>query len=348
MKIHGIQRAVQAHPIERSPGDEPSLGRLERMRGGAAPKGGNRRRIRHERSPGGSGRGSGRTNQRKIIRLWSALFAFVALTVVGVALWSWLQEYMPQDDDAALKSQPAPEIQERVVSRFESPTEAVALDRVKQALQMRDPSQVAEYFHLGSASPAVVAGFLRDMEQADGAVTGYQWLSSMDANGLLLDGVTVNTLAAGKPRYRLALLTPDASGNWKIDFDAFARTVKPAWSEFMSPVKPAEQGLVRVMLVQDNYYNGVFKDEARWICYKIASPDVDNDMLAYCRKGSPQAQALARIESDRWVLAGAGSPSRATLQIRRVAGAESRQFEITRVWAEDWAMSATPFDQNFR
>ena len=36
------------------------------------------------------------------------------------------------------------------------------------------------------------------------------------------------------------------------------------------------------------------------------------------------------------------------LEIRRIEGAESRQFEITRVLAEDWVMSAKPFDENFK
>jgi hypothetical protein len=39
---------------------------------------------------------------------------------------------------------------------------------------------------------------------------------------------------------------------------------------------------------------------------------------------------------------------RATLEIRRTEGAGDRQFEITRVMAEDWVMSATPFDENFK
>jgi hypothetical protein len=37
---------------------------------------------------------------------------------------------------------------------------------------------------------------------------------------------------------------------------------------------------------------------------------------------------------------------RVTLEIRRTAGAESRQFEITRVLAEEWVLAAAPFDEN--
>ena len=130
-----------------------------------------------------------------------------------------------------------------MVSRFESPSQQVALDWVKRALLIRESGKVAEFFRLGSASPAEVVDFLRDMEAVDGAVTGYDWLSSMDANGLLLDGVVVNTKLGDKPRNRLALLTPDEKGRWKIDFDAFARTVKPSWSELMAGTAGAGSGV---------------------------------------------------------------------------------------------------------
>ena len=340
MKLRDIQRAAQVPRIEREPGDEPSLGRLARVRVAMAPKGARRRRKRQD--PGAGGRGG--FNQRKVVMAWSALLAVVALSVLGGALWLWMQDSMERNAD--VETMPQPVSPERVVSRFESPTEDVALEQVKRALMIRDPGQVAEYFRPGSASPEAVVGFLRDLGQRDGVITGYQWLSSLDANGLLLDGVVVSTLAEGKPSNRLAMLTPDDKGKWKIDFDAFARTVKPAWSELLN--RTAAEGLVRVMLAKDSYYNGDFRDEERWICYKIASPDLDDFLLGYCAKGSPQAQALNRIEADRLVAGGDRGASRATLQLRRVADTEARQFEITRVLAEDWVLATTPFDQNFK
>ena len=115
----------------------------------------------------------------------------------------------------------------------------------------------------------------------------------MDANGLLIDGVVVNTKAGYKQRNRLALLTPDEKGTWKIDFDAFARTVKPSWSELMS--EDAGQGLVRVMVAKDSYFNGPFRDEARWVVMAWPRPTGQVVLLGYCRQGSPQAVAMERI-----------------------------------------------------
>ena len=201
----------------------------------------------------------------------------------------------------------------------------------------------------GSAEPAAVIAFLTDMTARDGEVTGYQWLSSMDANGLLLDGVLVSMSKDGVPRNRLALLTPDEHGVWKIDFDAFARTVKPSWDELLG--EDGGKGLVRVMIAKDSYYNGPFKDDGEWVSYGMASPDTEVILMGYCRKDSPQERAMERILTNREAEAGTDARlklNRVTLRVRRPEAAEMRQFEITRVLAEDWVLGDMPFDAAFK
>jgi hypothetical protein len=270
--------------------------------------------------------------------MWSVVFTLLVLVVIGGALWLWGTDEMERAAEVAEKEAETPVVEERVASRFESPTREAALDLVKRALQVREPGKVAEFFRVGSASPEAVVNFLRDMEQVDSKVTDYVWLSSMDANGLLLDGVAVNT---GNSCSRLAILTPDEKGRWRVDFDAFARTATPAWSELMA----SGQGTARVVFVKDNYFNGPFKDEALWTCYRLSCPEVEKDLLGYCRSDSPQAAAMRRMLAHEKAPTSGTSSNRATLEIRRVEGADSRQFEITRVLAEDWVTSATPFDE---
>jgi hypothetical protein len=261
--------------------------------------------------------------------------------ILGVALCFALWSKKDRADDAG-KANVAEAAETRVVSRFKSPSQEAALDVVKRALMVRDPAMVEEFFRTGSATPEAVAGFLRDMVEVDGPITGCAWQSSMDANGLLLEGVTVNTQVGGLPRNRLALLTPDENGRWKIDFEAFARTAKPAWSEIMA--LSAGQGLVRVYVAKDHYYNGLYIDETQWTCYGVASPDEKGVLSGYCRQNSPQAAAMERIVAGVNPRSKDKGLRRATLEIVHAEGAESRQFEITRVWAEDWVISATPFD----
>lgn len=282
--------------------------------------------------------------QRLVIRVWSMVFvaAVLLLVVASVWLWLWLDRSGGVEDVAMLKTGHAAHGAPKT-PRFPSPSKEAALDLVKRALRVRDPVKVPECFRAGSMTPAEIVNFLQDMAATDGPIDGYRWQSSVDANGLQLDAVLVDTRLGDQKRNRLAFLTPDDKGRWRVDFDAFARTVIPSWGEILSG--SARQGTVRIQFVRDNYFNGPFADEARWNCYRLGSPDMTDDIMGYCRKDSPLATAM-----NLMIVSPAGNPKgkrtfRAILEIRHVEGAGARQFEITRVLAEDWVRSPKPFDK---
>ena len=301
------------------------------------------RRRRGGRNSGDERSKRSRDARKKVVWNWSALLVLLVLGVLGFFLTTWTRSHMgrkvgkPGEVAGTV-------VQERVASRFPSPTEDVALETVRQALAVRDPGKVEEYFRLGASTAEDVVAFLGKRTEIDGRIVGLDWLRSMDANGLLIDGVLVNTLLDSQPRNRVALLTPDPEGVWKIDFDAFARVVSPPWAELLDP--GSEGGLVRVVTAPDSYFNGAFRDESEWACYGMASPDVDQILVGYCRRGSAQAKAMARImdQPDDGEFAGGRQIHRVTLELRRVPGGEARQFEITRVLAQDWIVAETAFD----
>lgn len=340
MKPRDVQRSVRAARIDRSEGDAPNIGRVSRVPGTGMPKGERRRRRRGERGQGDRTR----SNRKKVILTWSAVFSFFALMIMGAAVWYLIKS--SRHRSAAMVGDVAPPIQERIVSEFESPTEDAALAIVKAALANRDPSMIAGFFHQGSADPAEIVEFVTGLEKRDGRLLKMDWLSSVDANGLLLDGVLLSFDGDDKPRSRLVLLTPDKTGKWKIDFDALARTVDPSWSEILG--NRAGKALVRVIVTKDSYHNGVFKDESQWSCYAMVSPDHEEILLGYCHKNSPQDAAMLRITSDAELLMETRGLNRVTVEIQRPMGADSRQFEITRVLAEDWVMAPKAFDENFK
>jgi hypothetical protein len=271
------------------------------------------------------------------------MLVLVALSILAFFMISWLRGQMgrkPGAEDVAA----ATAMQRHKISEFPSPSEEAALDWVKNALAVRDPAEVGKFFRLCQTEPTAVVSFLEGLQELDGAITSYQWLSSMDANHLLIDGVLVMTSKDDTPRNRLALLTPDEQGVWKIDFDAFARTVRPSWKELLA--EDGGRGVVRVILAEDSYFNGPFKDDGKWLCYGMASPDSDQILLGYCRRDSPQAHALSLVFHDDEEAQTVNSRlKRATLELRRPQGAEARQFEITRVLAEDWVLSDRAFDE---
>ncbi len=272
--------------------------------------------------------------------VWSLVLVVATLCAMVGAVWLWARPNISRGE--APEAGGVEEYENRVVSEFESPTEMEALALVKRALAVREEILVGEYFRPGEASPGEVVAFLEEMEGKDGGITGYQWLSSMDANDMLIDGVMVSTERDGNPGNRLAFLTPNEDGEWKMDFDGFARTVKPGWDRILE--RDSSGGLVRVMVADDTYYNGPFGDDSDWACYGLGSPDIQVILYGYCRKGSPQHEAMKKIVSVDDYQAGQRVPKRATLEIVRVEGGGDRQFEISRVLAEDWVMSGRAFD----
>ena len=340
MKTRDVQRSVRIQRFDRTTGDAPSIGRVSRMPGAGQAKGDLRRRRRGERPVNERAL----KNRRRVMLMWSVIFILLTVAVMGTAMWLWLRPkigVMPVANTRQVR-----QIEERVVSKFESPTEDAALALVQGALSNRDAAKVREYFRLGSSTPEEVLGFLDDVEKADGKPSGMDWLRSIDANDLLLDGVAVSFKTDSALRTRLALLTPDASGKWQLDFDAFARKVNPSWPELLDG--RAKRGLVRVVVTRKHYYNFCFKDDTQWLCYEMTSPDHESILFGYCRRGSPQAEAMGRIVTEEEMLEAGRFANRATLEVRRNENSESRQFEISRVLAEDWVIGDTPFDASFQ
>ena len=337
MKPRDFQRSVKARRYDRSAGDAPILGRVARMPR-IESKGQRRRRKRGEGSS--AGRGRAKATNRVVLWVWSSILAAVTLVLVVSFMVLWLKS--KRASSMAMGALAEPVREERVQSRFPSPKEEEALNLVKRAMALTEESAVAECFRIGRSSSAEILEFLNKWRREEGKVTRTDWLSSMDANGLLLEGVLVFTGAYPEEKNRLAFLTPDEEGRWKIDFEAFARAVRPSWSEIMAPSSAG--GLVRVIVVKDSYFNGPFRESDGWACFGMASPDVETNFYGYCRVDSAPERAMNRI------LDSADDPEeprrvrRATLEIVRVAGAGPRQFEIKRVLAEDWVLSEKAFD----
>jgi len=329
MKESDVKRAFRVNRHERLVGDAPSLGRVSRMAGDSRRQ--SRRRSRGAR---------GRRKNRFAILSWSIVVCVLACGVIGAAIFMWLRVRVGDGGAVAQQMLAVPEVVVRVPAKFPSPTEEEILGMAQRALAIRDPKVIPDYFRLGAASPDGVIEFLESLEALDGELQESRWLGSVDANGLSLDGVLLLFEKHGKVRERAMIFTPDDAGLWKIDFEGFARVVKPSWREILKG--GGTPATVRIYLMLDSYYNGPFSDDRQWISYGIGSPDTSEILTGYCRVGTPQAEAIRRILlTDEPLI-------RVTLEIARVEGGSARQFEITRVLAEDWVMGAKPFDESFK
>ena len=336
MKSDDIKRSVRATRHDRSAGDAPNIGRVAKMPGTGMPR---EKRRRRSRRGEGEWR-SGQDRQQGFLK-WTLLLAGVVFLLLGVTLWWSLSPEIDSKEELAALNPLEDESEVRVIARFPSPSERDALAMVKRALAVRDPAAIEGLFRTGGSSPDEIVRFLENLEKVEGRITGCEWLGSLDANRLLIEGVRVNFESSGGMRNRLALLTPDEKGKWRVDFDAFARTTRPSWKEILE--NHPETAMVRVIVSKDSYFNGPFHDEKQWICLGMVSPDAEELLLGYCKVGTPQAEAI------KWILSkGDARFFRAALELRRVEGAAARQFEISKVLAQDWIVVDVPFDEGFR
>jgi hypothetical protein len=321
MKSNDVRRGIASRNVRSGGAD---IGRVSKMRG---PNAGEIETVRRR-----SSRGSRSSPARqRMIKLWSIGLGVGAFAIVVTAFSFWLRSNIgsPVAPATGVGSEEH-EQKVKVASKFPSPSRDEALALVKSALANRDLARVAELFRTGTATPAQILDYSAAAETRDGSVESFDWMSSLDSDGLLIEGVVVNYKGIEKPVQRLALLTPDDRGRWLLDFEAFARTVAPLWPEILAG--SSDQARIRVIAAPGVYYNGEFKDEATWASYSLTSPDMDATLFGYCRNGSPEARAMRKLFVD-----GTAS-TRVTLDIRRIKGGETRQFEISRVIAREWVV----------
>lgn len=280
-------------------------------------------------------RSRGRSRQsdpahRRIVILWSVMLSVVTLGLFVVAVSLWLRPHL------AAKQSERPAVlgnfgsQARVVAKFESPSPEQSLEMVKRAMAIRSPEQVEALFRTGEADRAEVMQFFQSSEERDGLVDHLQWFTSLDLNGMPTEAVLVTYKSKTRPVQRIAFLTPDVQGNWKLDFESFARTARPTWNQLFEGA--SSQAVVRVIVRKDVYYNGVFGDDKVWTCFRLVSLDREELIRGYCAVGSPEAAALDGLFVDGRAVA------RATMEIFRTEHAEPFQFQISRVLASDWLL----------
>jgi len=326
----------QASP--RTVGDPPNLGRVDRAARDIS-KGSKRwSRSSHRGSQRRRERGGGKAAKR----LTALIFSAAILTIFGTfALWS--DNRQQQSVRSEFEELSRQRVVERVESKFASPTEDQSRAIVMSALAAKDEAAVLANFRLHGTPPTEVLEFLRQEEALFGSAHVESWIGSIDCNNTLVESVLVHYTKNGVNEPRIALLSPDEQGVWRLDFESFAKKCEPTWETFVSG--EATEGTVRIWFGQDNYFNGIYTDDSEWLCFLMASTDSDVLLYGYCRKNSPQGTAMASIMARARARVNQNiTMFRATLAISRSEGAEKRQFEIKKVLADDWLLTDKAFD----
>lgn len=316
-------------------GDAPILGKVNRTPGSALPRKrgkGSLKRRRKGRPP------------NKVALSWALLISFIAMVVATVFTVSYVRGKAANANNAdgqggsSVNLDRAFSERKKVdLPRLES---VDGLTIVESALANRDPGLVRKHFTLGKGGdPHAAIEALTEIIRREGKISGTEWLGEKFTNGRVMAECVVFMGSKPGGTNRLAQLTVGDDGKWRVDLDSYLRKCSPDWKEILSG-EPME-ATVRIFLAADTYYNGPFSDDTKWKAYAMVSPDLPNILYGYAALGSRQDKALRQIlSSDEKI-------HRATLGIRSHPAAGTRQFEITRVLAENWVVGEAAFDEGF-
>jgi len=319
-------------------GDAPSIGRVSKMRRDS--------RTAEERpAPAALPRAAGSWREVKFT-LAAGLTVFLVicgLVVAGFAIWATVAGKEQAANPGAANTSGTG----LVVPHIVVPSPSALVEQVNSMLKARTPEELAPLIRKSEQEPAAIIAKLAKREEVDGKLQRVRYLNPLDSRCLRIEAVLVEFV--GK-RNRLALISPDAEGRWRIDFDGFDRHVSTPWPDLLSG--KATESKVRVTVAADVYYNGVYRDEAKWACFAMQSPDSDESMFCYVPRGGEQHAAMEAVVAAKGEKEGERSGRtalrRMILGIRHNEGSDRRQFEIVRVHSDEWAEGSKALDEIVR
>jgi hypothetical protein len=291
--------------------------------------------------PSRSRRSRAQRSNRTLVA-WTIFFSLIAICTIGTVIiyfYNWGNKTQSGENfgtSAAPDFEGAfGDIKSRQLPSLDSDS---AKKIVWKSLEISDPSLEENHFIIHSAQVSVVSA-LAELTESEGQISQIEWIGQMFRNGRVHDEVVVFRKYKGKTSNRLAQVFKGEDGKWRIDFDSYMRTSTPAWEEILS--RSTDTSIVRVFISGYSYYNSIYSDDRIWQSYSIVSPDVPEIIYGYAKRGSRQDIALSKI------IESGGNTPRVTLGLLSEDNAGERQFEISRVYTEDWALAPEAYDESF-
>lgn len=313
----------------RNPGEDPDLGRVGRMPG-RSKRLERRRRVR--------GEGLHRYDRRRIrqiharrfaIKLWLGLMFFCCMCAFVAGIFLWLRSQSDRKN-IALRDAPPVSFPALAITSFPTPNQEEIIDIIRGAMDARDADTLGKFVHHSDeANAEEMLHFFAGMMERGGDWFRHDWIGATDTEDVQIETMVIAFRRGDRISHRMAMLTPDELGNWRLDFPTFARWCDPP-IQLMDGASDYPGGLVRVFVARDYYFNGAFSDDEKWACFVIDSPDIEARAFVYCRVDSKE-----QMEIDA-IIKRFSRQARVTLEIERVDGAEPRQFRVSRVVRDGW------------
>lgn len=257
------------------------------------------------------------------------IFLLIAVVLIGGVSWILYQQVNRNTEVAPVTNL----TEDTFVIPHPSASECIKL--VATFLETGSPEQLKNRVRLKHLDAEQGYAALTELRREMGEMDRMDWAGAEETNGLSLEMVMVS-YKSGK--YRIAFLTHDAEGHWKVDLESFLGHSTRPWNQVIG--KGSCKAQVRVLATRDFYYNGLFKNEEEWSCLALSSPDHPERLYGYLR---PQSPAMLAVEE----LLRTKNPVVMMVEISRDAGMEPLQYEIKKIIAQGWVESDVEFSSRF-
>lgn len=249
--------------------------------------------------------------------LLGAMGGLVLLVIAILGVVGWLR------DDPVRKAPKAElvEVKEEPEKNWTGPQPREVADRFLTANYQEERLRWVR-------KPEAVAGVMQTFyETGAGATEKVAKVQEMPAAGNE-GGVFARFVVSMSDGSRRLLCVPFDEGGGRVDFEAYVRQCSHPWSEILDG-RVLEEAEVRVFLERNAYYNHAFSDEDQWLSLMASSPELEEPVFVYAKRGDPELLGLLENPPQ--------GPVRYTVVIKSLNNSHlKRQFVISRVLCEGW------------
>jgi hypothetical protein len=221
--------------------------------------------------------------------------------------------------------------------QFPSPSQTEVAELVRKVVGTHRPEEFDARARLKDVGAIEAAQYLSKLAETHGGIKQVSLTGPIPAEGIQLEAARVSFLNANV-RDRAAFLTPDSAGKWQMDLGSFMAKSSIHWATFCE--SSTEEGLLRVSVRRDAYYNGDFS-EKDWACFELRNPESDQGLVGYAAIGSPAERALTFLLKGR-------PAAMVILKARKVPSYGNRQAVISSVLSDTWVLTDEAYDEDFK
>jgi hypothetical protein len=260
-------------------------------------------------------------------RDWKKPAAIAGGSLAAVVLaWVFISRAFPDnkpEDEAALtevagqgaESAAGVELRDTEITGFMSSViNAKSIEELLELVDHPEESEprMREFYQQGGMYELPMGGFIVKVDQ-------------LEHNDKSFKGVFVDRLFGSTT---MVPIRQTEDGKPTLRWEELVGWTDPDWTEVIES-KPEAATLVKVFVVIDDYFNYDYRDESKWICFKLFDRSLEHSCYAYLERSSPEAYKLEGFRSYTPI----------SVEIKFTPGQERDQAEIVKFhhvgWMED-------------